>query len=371
MSVFRFLSFGVGLGLALFAAGCSDPEMERHLPSRPIAWAEVGAVPEHYEIRLPARVRAVDRVGLAFEVGGRVAAVHKRTGDAFVEGEMLAALDDRIHRLRVAERESALEEARSSALQASRDFERVERLQRSGAVAEQEVDLARQVRDTWESRRAQAEAALHIARKQLADTMLFAPYNGTVAERLIEPAQQVEPGRVVFELQGKSELEVIASVPIAMIQNLKIGSSHFCRIPEPSGALLPARLTEVSSRASDGTAIPITLRLLELSAGLHAGSAVEVVLQVSRSEASSSNWVEVPTSAFLAGPGETMFCFVYDPATETIRKRQIFVGEVGAQTSLVSAGLAVGEIVATKGLPFLREGEQVTLLGSGIARYNP
>ena len=71
-----------------------------------------------------------------------------------------------------------------------------------------QVDLAaEQVR--------QAEAALTIAKKDLADTRVPAPINGVVAKRYQEPGEMGQPGKPVFYIVDTVDLEVNAFLPAA------------------------------------------------------------------------------------------------------------------------------------------------------------
>ncbi len=80
----------------------------------------------------------------------------------------------------------------------------------------------------------------------------------------------------------------------------------------------------------------------------------------------------LPVNALLAEPGSdqskpwrerNLRVFVFDPATGTVQGRTIRVaaGLLGNKIA-VTEGLSEGEFVATAGVHFLREGQQVTVL---------
>jgi hypothetical protein len=81
--------------------------------------------------------------------------------------------------------------------------------------------------------------------------------------------------------------------------------------------------------------------------------------------------VSVPVTALLAAEANTFQCFVYNPETQAVDLRDVRLVELVNSSALVAGGLRPGEIVASKGVAFLQDGQQVALLGKGLARYNP
>ena len=362
----------LALGGVVLFVGCG-PRAEPPPPTpRPIAWTEVERLPATLAVRLPATVRAVQRAPLAFEVGGRVASVAKEIGERFEAGEVLASLDDRTYRLSVAQRRASLIEARAAANEASENFRRASQLVESGVFSRQEFDAAQQTANSSASRVAQAEAAVALAEKDLADTELHAPYAGEVSERLVEPAQQVTPGDPVYEIQGHAAgIEAIFSVPERIGRKLPIGSSHAVTFPARPDLTLTGRVTEISSRTSDGNAIPAKLHLVDPPADLRPGMTAEVSLAVPTDGSASPGSVQIPLTAFRSGSRDTMESFVFDPTAKTLTLREVEIAEMNEDHAIVSNGLVPGDVIATKGLPFLSDGQAVELLGEGIDRYNP
>ena len=65
-----------------------------------------------------------------------------------------------------------------------------------------------------------------------------------------------------------------------------------------------------------------------------------------------------------AGPGEPspLEMYVYDADTGTVKRRKVLVGGVRENSILIIDGLEAGERVASAGVSFLRDGQQVNLL---------
>jgi multidrug efflux pump subunit AcrA (membrane-fusion protein) len=79
----------------------------------------------------------------------------------------------------------------------------------------------------------------------------------------------------------------------------------------------------------------------------------------------------IPLRAVAVGQGGERHVFVHDSATWTVARRLVALAETEGEAALIAEGLAPGEVVAAAGLPFLRDGMRVALMGTGIARYDP
>ena len=79
-------------------------------------------------------------------------------------------------------------------------------LQASEKLAQAQVKLTA-------ARENQAKAALEIAKKDLADTTIYAPISGKVSKRLREPGEMGNPGQTVLRIDDTSVVEIAAFLP--------------------------------------------------------------------------------------------------------------------------------------------------------------
>jgi RND family efflux transporter MFP subunit len=134
---------------------------------------------------------AADRVRLTTPVSGVVKEVYVQVGQRVKKGDKLLALDDTRLRARVMEAEAGMMRVQHEAEEADREFKRAEELYERGVSSTTEFDAAklRHARATANAR--EAEAQLIIARKNLDDTVLKAPFDGIVRAREAEPGMYV------------------------------------------------------------------------------------------------------------------------------------------------------------------------------------
>lgn len=164
-------------------------------------------------VRYSGKIQAWETYSLGFEVAGRVATLGVNAageplddGDRVAKGQLLARLDDRIFKARLAEAVATFEMAAS-------DVERGRRAR--DAITEAEFQ-------TFVTTRAQSQAAQEIAEKNLDDSLLTSPITATIARRLVEAGETVAANEVVFELMENDRLRLVVNIPEARVRELEL-----------------------------------------------------------------------------------------------------------------------------------------------------
>lgn len=357
--------------LSLLLGGCSEAEAPP-TPPRPIAWTTVTPSAGAETRQLPGLVRAGQRAPLSFEVPGRVVEVKVEIGEGFEAGQVLARLDDRQFRLTLEERRASLADARARLTEADKTLDRKKELLARRVGSQAAVDNAQAGRDSAAAQLDRLQALVGLAREDLQDTVVHAPYDGFVLQRMIEPSQQVQAGQTVFEVQGSAgQAEVIVSVPETVVGRLALKDRVPVAFPARPDLSLIGRVTEIGAGAVERNAFPVTLALEGSPADLRPGMTAEVHFQLDTGAAGSRDLLSIPVTAFLAGERQQELAFVFNEASQTLQRRVIEIDSVQGDRALVSAGLEPGEIIASKGLPYLHDGQPVVRLGVGPARFQP
>jgi len=360
-------------------AGCRQAEPPADLPPRAIQWQRVSDSLAGDQRVISGIVTAVDDTRLAFEVNGTVQTVEVDLGDAVEQGQVLARLDPEPLELTVRDAEAALAETLALQAHARSTLERY--IEAGAAVAKQEVDRAQAVRDSRESQHEAAQARLNLARRDLRLSVLEAPFRGTISLREVDPAMRVAAGEVVFELDSKeSGMRVEVQMPETLIARVRQGDAvrvGFPSIGDPRFDLgdesFEAVVAEVGTRAGAGNAFPVRADLSDPPPGLRSGMTAEVTFSIPREsdELGGHRGFMIPLAAAVAEADDRFSVFVFDPESSTVTKRPIRIGGVGGNDVAVLEGLRKDEIIATAGVSFLRDGEQVTLLDEELVRNAP
>lgn len=130
-------------------------------------------------------------IELTTRVSGVVEEVYVKPGQSVKKGAVLLRLNKVIYQAQVLEAGAEIERLRAEAAEAKRDLDRAEELYSRTVSSTTELDSAKLRHTRARSALTVAEARATIAKKNLADSELKAPFNGVIA------AVPAAPGVVV------------------------------------------------------------------------------------------------------------------------------------------------------------------------------
>lgn len=354
--------------LCLALVACTEPPAPAVAvePTRPALILTVGEAQLGEAVRLPGRVRAAKRAELSFDVPGFVDRFSLEEGRRVKAGEVVARLDDRIYRSRLDASRAEFERARN-------DLARYQRLwDTEQAVARAEVD----------DRRARLELArtnLAAAERDLADTVIKAPFEGVITRRRIEPFSNVQAKQPIAELQDLRALEVVVNVPERLVRRMRPHQGAVARLegdraveraPAAPGQALKLELQSFAAEADPLTqtyVVVLAVRSVPTGLNLLPGMAVSVEPApdvVEAAEVSGAGAaISVPLAAVAAdAQGQPGVWVVKDDGR--VARRPIRTGAIVGGAIVVASGLAPGERIVAAGVGALREGMPVRPLES-------
>jgi HlyD family secretion protein len=168
----------------------------------------------------------------------------------------------------------ALSSARENQRQAREEADRLRALMTSGSVSRQQLDRAETAEILAEGAAAQAasalarlesgarepeivgaraaleqaEAALALAERTVADTVIRAPSGGTVLYRLLEPGEWAAPGMTAFVIADISRLRLTVYIPEPDLARIRLGQEAEIRM-DGSERVLKGRVNWISPEA--------------------------------------------------------------------------------------------------------------------------
>ncbi len=154
-------------------------------------------------------VRLVD---IGFRVSGQVKELYFEEGDFVKEGDLLAVLDATPYDSQLVQAEANRQATEVRLSNAEILLKRRQELIGVGAVSQEDLDNATMRRDSLLADLLQAQAAVLVARDNLAYTKVFAPTEGVILTRVREPGTAVNPTDPVFTLSVASPVWVRAYV---------------------------------------------------------------------------------------------------------------------------------------------------------------
>lgn len=165
-------------------------------------------------------LRAARRTNVASRILARIERILVRAGDSVTAGEVLIELDRQAIEAQVRQAVAALEAAKASLAQARDQFERAKKVREvnPAAISEQEYTAVEAQFRLREAELAKAEQALAEARVMLDYTVIRAPQDGIIVDRLAEEGDIAQPGVPLLTLYDPNSLRL----EVAVMENLGV-----------------------------------------------------------------------------------------------------------------------------------------------------
>jgi HlyD family secretion protein len=277
-------------------------------PEAPSVQVVSGPIARH--LQFSARVTAQSSVEVGATITGRVEAVAVREGDEIKAGDVLVRLEDAEARAAWAQAQAGLQQAQAAVAGAqgtrrqaadaavaqaraqqitaqaerqrtadlvARGFlspSRGDEAERALAVADAQLSAAQAQQAALAdagSERAQAgaqlaaaQAALAAAQARLTQTLIRAPADARVLQRLAEPGQIVQPGRALLRLALSGPVELLAQVDERYLHELQPGQPATAVADAYAQQPFAARLSRMAPRV-DAQRGAIELRFAPVS----------------------------------------------------------------------------------------------------------
>ena len=339
---------------------------------------------------------------VAAGTNGRVERILKREGERVVAGEAIIALDDDNLQLQVKNAQLALDSAKISlerstrstaentgqfSLQlrtsqtnfdiAMRQYEEGQALFQAGGISSTELSrlesqysqaestllqtqdaLARSQRSGEEDLALlqvqvnQAQTQLAQALDTLAETKITAPFDGEIADVLVEEGEFVAAGSPAFRLVSTEQQLGRFSVPPQDAQSLLNQGELIFRY---QGLDYAARIIRSNSAPGDQRLIDITAEIYPSDSPIPSGGVAQL-----RYDVALGTGIKIPSSAFSVERGKT-YLFVIENGEANRREVQL-VAEVSGQA--IVEGLTVGEQIIAPVPADLRSGTPVRVIGA-------
>jgi RND family efflux transporter MFP subunit len=310
-------------------------------------------------------VEAADTSNISFEVPGNVQKVKVEVGERVSKGQTLAVLDEKTYKLSVAAAQAAVGGAEVELADARSDLARLRRIaaQDRGAISERALEQAQATYHGAGQNLSYNTSRLNLAKRDLERTVLRAPFDGVIAERHVDPFQEVARGERMFDLFMEGAMQAAINIPESEIDQVHLGLPGEIRFPAVSGRVHKGVVTEISKVAGAANAFPVKVTIGQdaYDVSIRPGITAEVTLLLGDEQGEGAYLIPVGAVSF-AGTGSENHVFVFDAETSTVKRTAIEDGGIRGSNIIVSKGLKVGDIIAVAGVSFLREGQKVRLM---------
>jgi RND family efflux transporter MFP subunit len=341
---------------SLVVFGCGEDKVaEIKEVVRPVKILKIGNGTNVEILEYSGKVSAASEIQMAFEVPGKLVDFSVTDGFQAKKGDVLGRIDSRDYKASLDAKTAQLEAAKA-------DYDRARSLFETNTIPRKELDAERRNFKV-------AEANYKVAKKQLEDTKIKAPFTGRVSKTLMDNFQNVQAKQPVLVFSDDSNLEIVVNVPeIDFVKrNPDWDFDKMTELLAPSvvlsavpGRSFPAKLTEVSTSAD-----PVT-RTFEVTfafsspkdIAIYPGMTAKLIItDPTTLELISEKYI--PANAVKSDEEGNAMVWLVDPSSMTVKRHRIKIGDMSGGNLKVTSGLKSGDLVAVSGVHQLRKGMKV------------
>jgi RND family efflux transporter MFP subunit len=298
-------------------------------------------------------------VDLAFRVSGPLVARPVNIGDELDAGDLVARIDPRDFEVSLRNVQAQLREAEAALALAEEQHARGREADERGALSAIELTRLREAENKARATVNALEASVDAAQDALDDTDLVAPFAGTIVATYVENFQNVRADQQIARLLDKTRIEFVVNIPETMISLAPQVGGIRVRFDAFPDLELSAEVKEIGTEASTTTrTFPVTL-IMDQPEGVTIlpGMAGRANGEGGPPEAGAE--IVVPVSAVFSPTEGGAFVWVIDESSNTVRRRDVEIDTLSSAGYVIAGGLEAGEVIATAGVHFLEEGQEV------------
>lgn len=349
---------GVTAGLALSAA-CGSPSVEQVETTAAVPVVTETAVVTDFSGKITAAGFVAAAPGAELIVvapeGARIAEIPHAEGEAVKTGDVLVRFDMPGLASDVASRRAAVTQAAARVEAADANFTRLSGLLAQGVAAPREVEDAKRARSEAQADLEQARSGLDAATSLSNRAVVHATFPGVVSKRFHNPGDMVEASASdpVLKVINPSQLQVVASVPVAELSRVVVGHTAVVREAGRDEDIAARVLTKPAEVDTSGTG-DVRLAFVK-PPSLAAGTRVDVEI----AGETHTQAIVIPAAALVTDEGE-LFVMVAGSDNKA-HKYPVAVGLSTRTQVEITSGLHAGDRVIVRGQEELPEGAVVTV----------
>ena len=297
------------------------------------------------------------RATITANVSGLLEHLQVQEGDYVTEGAILAQIEQDDYSLALQAAEATMAEAAASLELAKKDHERFAQLIDKGVIAQQRYDQVKANYQLSRARYKSAQAALKHAQKQLADTLIKAPFEGFITARLKDEGERIRGGlpgteASVLQMENISLVRAIGFLPEKEINAVTVGMDADIEVDALPDTRFTGKVSVVNPRIDPVTrTFMVKVEIPNEDFVLKGNMFARVTIVKGHREA-----LTIPREAVLREEGVWVYhCFVVEG--ETAQRRVIKPVFTSFAYAEIEEGLAEKEQIVIKGQHLLHGGE--------------
>lgn len=358
-------AFGTLFGL--FCGGCGGepgPATAAQTSEQPVLLGpESTARAEVQSLRSGPRISGAleprDQATITAELSGAVRELKAELGQKVQRGQVLVQIDPGQAPDAVRSARAALQSAEQALQLASSQVERSERLVKSGALAENQLEVDRNGAAAAQAQLQQAQAQLATANDALAHATVRAPMTGVVSVQRVHAGDIVVVGSPLLTVIDPSSMRLEAAVPASALADLAIGTKVEFEVRAAPDQVFEGSIERIAPAAEAATGlITILVSIPNTSGHVLAGLFADGRVALEAKDA-----LAIPVSAMDRSADPPQVTRIRDQVAKRVPVELGMLDELKEQVE-VRSGLREGDRVALGTARDIVSGTPVRLVGA-------
>lgn len=283
--------------------------------------------------------KANESVFITTQTSDIVQKIHFDDGDLVKQGQLLLELNDIEEKARLAELNVNLQEA-------LKQLKRIKNLAKNNVASEQLLDEQLAKVNVL-------NAQMDVAKTQLDELLVKAPFDGILGVRQISVGALVTPGDVVTTLDDLSFIKVDFDIAESHLASVALGQKIRATSVAYPGKIFEGQITSIASRVDPSTrSVQIRANIKNEDLKLRPGMLLQILLQKQVLQT-----LVVPEVVLVPVEDKQ---FVFLVKGDTVALVEVQVGRRKPGKVQIISGLEAGDLVVTEGTLKLRDGSKVT-----------
>ena len=298
-------------------------------------------------------------VRISPEMMGKIKKIHVEEGDMVKKGHLLITFDTKLSALQKNQAQAAVKLAQVQVSTLEKEVARLKPLLEGGAISQGEFDKLDAQADAAMAQLDQARAAESLAGYQIKVSKIQAPFDGTVARKLVNEGEVMAPGALgpygMITLMDLSTVKVQVGVGEKDIPSIKKGQGATVTVDAYPGETFTGNVGNISPAADPmSKAFPVEIEIPNADLRLKSGMFAKVGILLETKE----NVIAVPENAVIDEKGAKVL-FVVQPDS-TVKRLEVTLGIASGGLVEITGGFDDSSLeVVTDGNFGLRDGARV------------
>jgi membrane fusion protein (multidrug efflux system) len=352
----------MGLAVLVAAVGCSQGEVAKVVQAPPVATAPVVAVDLEERIEASGEIEARYHSFVAAEVSGQVTQIVRDEGESIASHTPVLEIDPQRRELELAAARARTAQSEAGAVEARRQTERIRLLHRRNAVSKSQLDEAETALLVAKADAAAQRAQLGVAEQALDDATVCAPFDGVVGRRLVSEGDFVQVGTRLVEIVSLDPIQVVFHLAEIDSGRVAVGQRVNVTVaPFPEEVFVASVDVVYPTIDPESRTLRVKATLENPGGRLRPGLFARADLGIR----ARSGVPMVPEEAVLQRSDGSVVFRLY--GGERVERRVVATGEFRDGMIEIRNGLAVGDVVVTRGQTDLIDGAVVRVTASADA----